>query len=173
MWIEFSNKFNYAGRIYSGSGVTGGIFDPNAAGIGAHMITYTFTDGFGCIGTCTFVITVFDPPIYNVNDNMYYCTLAEAVAASLTNDGDELQIPTGIYYDPCIVVNKSVMITSVGGSVEIQCLQMNGVGKAMKLGRDITINQLTLTNGHVRTNGKHLKCGTITGGSSTSYVITD
>lgn len=68
---------------------------------------------------CTFVTTVFDPSIYNLNDNMYYCTLAEAVSASLTNDGDELQIPTGIYNDPCIVVNKSVMITSVGGSVEI------------------------------------------------------
>lgn len=162
-----------SGGIYSGSGVSGGIFDPIAAGTGAHTITYTFTDGFGCIGTCIFVITVFDPPIFNVNDNMYYCTLAEAVAASLTNDGDELQIPTGVYNDPCIVVNKSVMITSVGGSVEIQCLQMNGVGKAMKLGGDITINQLTLTNGHIRTNGKHLKCGTITGGSATSYVITD
>jgi len=65
------------------------------------------------------------------------------------------------------------MITPVGGSVTIQCLQMNGTGKTMKLGGDFTINQLTLTNGNIRTNGNHLKCGTITGGSAASYVITD
>ncbi len=164
---------NPIGGVYSGPGVSGGIFDPVVAGLGVHMILYTYTDGNGCVGVCTFEITVFDPPIYNVNDNMYYCTLAEAVAAALTNDGDELQIPTGVYNDPCILINKSVMITPVGGSVTIQCLQMNGVGKAMKLGGHFTINQLTLTNGNIRTNGNNLKCGTISGGSAASYVITD
>ncbi|MFZ1516784.1 MAG: choice-of-anchor D domain-containing protein, partial [Saprospiraceae bacterium] len=162
-----------SGGVYSGPDVSGGIFNPVVAGVGVHSITYTYTDGNGCVGACTFDITVFDPPIYNVNDNMYYCTLAEAVAAGLTNDGDELQIPTGVYNDPCILINKSVMITPMGGSVTIECLQMNGVGKAMKLGGNLTINQLTLTNGNVRTNGNNLKCGTISGGSAASYVITD
>ncbi|MBK6355142.1 MAG: DUF5011 domain-containing protein [Saprospiraceae bacterium] len=152
-----------AGGVYSGPGVSGGIFNPVVAGVGVHSITYTYTDGNGCVGACTFDITVFDPPIYNVNDNMYYCTLAEAVAAALTNDGDELQIPTGVYNDPCILINKSVMITPIGGSVTIQCLQMNGVGKAMKLGGHFTINQLTLTNGNIQTNGNNLECGTISG----------
>ncbi|HEC42189.1 MAG TPA: hypothetical protein ENI20_05100 [Bacteroides sp.] len=34
-----------AGGIYSGAGVAGGIFDPNLAGIGAHPITYTYSNG--------------------------------------------------------------------------------------------------------------------------------
>lgn len=50
---------------------------------------------------------------------------------------------------------------------------MNAVGKAMKLGSGIIINQLTLKNGNVRTNGNNLKCGSVIGGSTGSYVITD
>ena len=50
-----------AGGIYSGTGVSGGIFDPTLAGIGAHAITYTFTDG----GT---TCTNFDVQTIVVND---------------------------------------------------------------------------------------------------------
>jgi hypothetical protein len=41
-----------AGGIFSGTGVSGGVFDPAVAGIGAHIITYTYTSG-GCTGTAT------------------------------------------------------------------------------------------------------------------------
>jgi hypothetical protein len=37
-----------AGGTYSGTGVSGGVFDPAVAGIGTHTITYEFTDGNGC-----------------------------------------------------------------------------------------------------------------------------
>ena len=37
-----------AGGIFSGAGVTGNIFDPSAAGVGAHEIYYTYTDAAGC-----------------------------------------------------------------------------------------------------------------------------
>jgi hypothetical protein len=50
---------------------------------------------------------------------------------------------------------------------------MNGMGKTMVLGGDLTINQLTLTLGKIRTNGFILKCGIISGGSASTYVITD
>ena len=33
----------------SGPGVTGSTFDPNAAGVGIHVLTYSYTDGNGCI----------------------------------------------------------------------------------------------------------------------------
>jgi hypothetical protein len=36
-----------AGGVYSGPGVSGGTFDPAAAGTGTHTITYTYTDGNG------------------------------------------------------------------------------------------------------------------------------
>lgn len=37
-----------AGGTYSGTGVSGGMFDPAVAGVGMHTITYDYTDGNGC-----------------------------------------------------------------------------------------------------------------------------
>jgi hypothetical protein len=42
-----------AGGTYSGTGVTAGSFDPQAAGIGTFAITYTFTDSAGCSSFAT------------------------------------------------------------------------------------------------------------------------
>ncbi len=47
-----------AGGTYSGTGVSGGNFDPAVAGGGTHTITYSYTDGNGCTNTCTFNIDV-------------------------------------------------------------------------------------------------------------------
>lgn len=47
-----------AGGSYSGNGVTNNTFDPNAAGIGTHTITYSYTDGNGCIGSASVNVIV-------------------------------------------------------------------------------------------------------------------
>lgn len=47
-----------AGGTYSGAGVSGGILNPSTAGAGAHVITYSFTDGNGCDGEAMFTINV-------------------------------------------------------------------------------------------------------------------
>jgi hypothetical protein len=57
--------------------------------------------------------------------------------------------------------------------VSIQCLEMNGDDKIMLLDGNLTIVQLTLSDGLIRTNGNNLKCGSISGGSASSYVVTD
>ena len=49
-----------------GQGVTGGVFDASVAGLGTHTITYTYTDGNGCIDSDTDDITVI--PITNVTN---------------------------------------------------------------------------------------------------------
>lgn len=46
-----------AGGVYSGPGVSNGIFDPVVAGVGTHTITYTVTDN-GCSGAATRSLTV-------------------------------------------------------------------------------------------------------------------
>lgn len=49
------------GGTFSGPGVTSGTFTPATAGLGAHSITYTFTDqGTGCSNSASSTITV-DP----------------------------------------------------------------------------------------------------------------
>jgi hypothetical protein len=50
---------NPTGGTFSGTGVSpSGAFDPAAAGVGVHTITYVFTDGNGCSGTATDQVTV-------------------------------------------------------------------------------------------------------------------
>jgi hypothetical protein len=48
-----------AGGVYSGVGVSNGIFNPAVAGVGTHVITYTYTNGF-CTNAATATITVTD-----------------------------------------------------------------------------------------------------------------
>lgn len=47
-----------SGGSYSGNGVQHGVFDPQAAGVGEHIITYIFEDENGCTGTDEQVLTV-------------------------------------------------------------------------------------------------------------------
>jgi gliding motility-associated-like protein len=54
------------GGTYSGSGVSGGSFDPAVAGVGVHLITYTYTDGNGCTDFATNTITVNAAPLVNL-----------------------------------------------------------------------------------------------------------
>jgi hypothetical protein len=50
------------GGTYSGPGVTNNIFDPVAAGVGSHTITYTFTNSYGCTKSASQTITVNQAP---------------------------------------------------------------------------------------------------------------
>jgi gliding motility-associated-like protein len=47
-----------AGGTYSGPGVAANAFDPSAAGIGTHTLTYSYTDGSGCVATATTDVTI-------------------------------------------------------------------------------------------------------------------
>lgn len=47
-----------AGGTYSGTGVSGGMFDPTAAGVGTFTITYSYTDGNTCSNTASSTIQV-------------------------------------------------------------------------------------------------------------------
>lgn len=50
------------GGQYSGSGVAAGSFDPAVAGLGAHVLLYTFTDGNGCIAEDSATYNVLPVP---------------------------------------------------------------------------------------------------------------
>ena len=52
-----------AGGSYSGPGVSGANFNASVAGAGSHTITYTYTDGNGCINSATNTIAVDDIPV--------------------------------------------------------------------------------------------------------------
>ena len=59
-----------AGGTFNGTGVTGGFFDPQLAGIGGpYTITYTFTDTIGCRNTASANqgVTVHDLPVVSIS----------------------------------------------------------------------------------------------------------
>lgn len=47
-----------AGGSWSGTGVSGNLFDPQAAGAGSFVITYSYTDSIGCINTASDTVVV-------------------------------------------------------------------------------------------------------------------
>lgn len=47
-----------AGGTYSGTGVTGGQFNPATTGIGSTTVTYNYTNGNGCSGSAQTTVTV-------------------------------------------------------------------------------------------------------------------
>jgi hypothetical protein len=61
------------GGTYSGTGVTANQFDPAIAGVGVHIITYTYTTGI-CTGACTFNITVNALPVVTPGSYGPACT---------------------------------------------------------------------------------------------------
>lgn len=75
-----------ANGIYSGPGVSGGIFDPALAGAGTHQITYAFADANGCTGSATASIKVVALPTeFSVTGGGPYCAGGTGVQVGLSD----------------------------------------------------------------------------------------
>lgn len=74
------------GGDYFGNGVTDGSFDPTAAGVGTHTISYAYTNEFGCSDTAMMDITVNPDAIVNLGDDQQFC------------DGDSVIVDAGVGY---------------------------------------------------------------------------
>jgi PKD repeat protein len=65
-----------AGGTWSGIGVTGNQFNPTAAGLGPHSLTYNYTDpdpATGCSNSANSIITVISPTSINAGADMSAC----------------------------------------------------------------------------------------------------
>jgi uncharacterized protein (TIGR02145 family) len=69
------------GGTYSGAGVTAGQFNPSS-GSGTHILTYSYTNMYGCINTASLSIMVLNPlpffcdnPVTDIRDNQQYPTI--------------------------------------------------------------------------------------------------
>lgn len=61
------------GGTWSGTGISGNIFDPQAAGAGDHPLSYTYTDGNGCSTTAIRTITVDPLPVVFAGNDTLFC----------------------------------------------------------------------------------------------------
>jgi len=73
-----------AGGTFSGSGVSGNQFLPSAAGVGAHIVTYTINDAHSCSNNTTVSITVWPLPTADAGTPQ---TICQGTSASLTATG--------------------------------------------------------------------------------------
>jgi len=121
------------GGVFSGNGVSGGIFDPAAAGGGSHVITYTYADGNGCSSSTTRTIKVDTIqtanlaalPTFCINDGVY--TLTEGSPAS------------GVYQGTGIVNGVFNPAISGVGTFQVRYIYTNQCGKDTAIGT-ITVN---------------------------------
>ncbi|MDH7444355.1 T9SS type A sorting domain-containing protein [Aquimarina sp. 2201CG14-23] len=118
------------GGVYSGSGVTddgNGMtysFDPAAAGVGVHTITYDFTDGAGCTSTATDNVEVFGLPDATVTDTApTYTANATGVTYQWINCDTNMPIPmeTNQSFTATASGNYAVIVIENGCSSTSAC----------------------------------------------------
>jgi len=116
-----------SGGIWSGTGVSavnGGYqFNPATAGVGSHLLTYSFTSTNGCTGTATTTIDVIGlPTAYELSGGLYCEGDTPAGAAVTLADSDvgvnyQLQIQMGVNWSN---VGSAVAGTGSGISFGLQ-----------------------------------------------------
>lgn len=108
-----------AGGQFSGTGVTGGQFNPATAGLGTHVITYTYTDPItGCSNAATQSVTVVPLPLGSAGADQTIC-LGTSTALQ-ANGGASYLWSTGattatISVAPLVTTAYTVRITNAGG----------------------------------------------------------
>ncbi len=93
------------GGTLSGPGVTGMYFNPAVAGVGTHMLTYSFTDANGCQGAVSKQVEVTPLPVAMIlNTDLSFCVEAAAVQILVSPAGGTLTGPgvTGMYFYPAV-----------------------------------------------------------------------
>ncbi|MBE0641669.1 MAG: hypothetical protein IH599_06505, partial [Bacteroidales bacterium] len=70
--------------IYSGTGVSNGMFDPAVAGVGVHTLNYSYTSTNGCSGMASTTIEVFPAVMASAGQDV---TLCAGDCADLTATG--------------------------------------------------------------------------------------
>gem|GEM_PF-1959192 len=84
------------GGVFSGVGVVDNAFYPAQAGVGSHVITYTYTNPLGCQGFATTTIVVYPLPVVTITQLGTYCVNADVVDIYGTPEGGYFIGPNGL-----------------------------------------------------------------------------
>jgi large repetitive protein len=77
-----------AGGTWSGTGVSAaGVFNPSNAGVGTHVLTYTYTNAQGCSNSATLTATVNPLPTVNAGSDLSVCNQPIPVDLTATPAG--------------------------------------------------------------------------------------
>jgi len=125
-----------AGGTFTGTGISGSTFDPAVAGVGTHVITYTYTDGNGCIDSAIQTTTVngLPSPIITPDGPTAFCSgnsvtlVADSGSSYLWSTGE---------------ISSSIIVTT-DGTYTVMVVDSNGCS-AVTPAVVVTLDQNPLT----------------------------
>lgn len=127
------------GGVYSGNGVTGGIFAPNNANIGANTITYTYTDGNGCSGFATQNAQVFQSPTVDAGPDL---TICEGEEVTLVGSGaDSYSWDNGVTDNTPFTPAEGTWTYTVTGTAANGCAYLDGVNVTVEPSPNLSVSQ--------------------------------
>ncbi|MEM9928957.1 MAG: hypothetical protein AAF840_03985, partial [Bacteroidota bacterium] len=105
--LDLSGFVSPAGGTFSGSGVSGTMFDPSAIPLGAAVvITYSYTDGNGCTNSATSFIEISPEPSFLIPALPTFCVNSDSTDLSglIAPSGGTYSGPgvSGNLFDPAI-----------------------------------------------------------------------
>jgi hypothetical protein len=109
-----------AGGTYSGVGVSGGQFNPTAAGVGTHGLSYAYTDGNGCASVAFRSLTVLPTPTLAAADTIVCAGQPTTLTVSNAGAGATYAWSTGastasILVSPLVRTAYTVTVTNAAG----------------------------------------------------------
>ena len=111
-----------AGGTFSGTGVTGNTFDPAAAGLGSHDITYTVSNAFGCTDDTTITVTVNDLSSSSTINPVACDSYLSPQGNTYTTTGTYIEvIPNAVGCDSTITINLTVNASSSSSITASSC----------------------------------------------------
>jgi gliding motility-associated-like protein len=100
--------------VFSGTGVSAtGMFDPNGAGAGSHLLTYTYTGTNGCINTATRLIDVYPTPAVNAGPDKVVLEGGSVTLTPAVNIG----VPTTYTWTPPTGLSNPNILNPVSSPV--------------------------------------------------------
>ena len=151
------------GGVYSGPGVSNGMFNPATAGVGTHQITYTFTSASGCTNSVAGTIKVDALPTVTFAGVANFCanagpfTLAQGSPAGGTYSGNG--VVNGIFW-PAVAGSgtHTLTYTYVAGGCTVSAT------------RNVIVNPVLTANAgadkKVYKGYSPMACATLTGAAS-------
>jgi len=103
-----------SGGTYSGTGVSGGNFNPSAAGVGTHTITYATNGGTGCSGSSTATIEVMSIPVVSFSSIPDVCSNSPSFQLSGGSPAGGVYSGTGVnggFFNPSVSGDGSFTLT--------------------------------------------------------------
>jgi len=146
-----------AGGTFSGNGVAGSQFSPSVAGVGTHVVTYTYTDGNGCQNSVTQSVTInaLPQPVITPSGTQTICAGSAVTldagqgysiyAWSTNQNGQTISVGTAGSYTVTVTTAAGCTATSAAVQVNVNPLPV------VNIGNDTTICQgtfLTLDAGN-------------------------